>query len=331
VTRLVQLEHPANGRRVAVVDGDQLHLLASYRSLYAFAMSAIETGLSLESLIAADVSDTSLGYDEIYALLSEWRLLVPFDHPEESARCLVSGTGLTHLSSGATRASTQEDGKITDGMRLYQAGVENGRPAPGAIGAAPEWFSKGTAAILRAHGEPLTVPNFAQGGGEEAELAAIYLIDHEGVPRRIGFAPGNEFTDHRTRKLNSLYHAGAKHRSCSIGPEVTIGSEFCSIRGTVSIERAGASVWSKEILTGEEQMCHSLANLEHHHFKYDDHRRPGDAHVHFLGATAFSFAAGFQILDGDEMVIVFEGFGRPLRNAVKLDQREQKPFAVKGI
>jgi hypothetical protein len=329
--RLVQLEHPANGRRVAVVDGDQLRLLASYRSLYGFALSAIDTGLSLESLIAADVADTSLGYDEIYALSSEWRLLVPFDHPEEPARCLISGTGLTHLSSGATRASAQEDGKITDGMRLYQSGVENGRPAPGAIGAAPEWFAKGSGAILRGHGDPLTVPNFAQGGGEEAELAALYIIDHEGVPRRIGFTPGNEFSDHRTRKLNSLYHAGAKHRVCSIGPEVTIGAEFCSIRGTVSIEREGDAVWSKEILTGEEQMCHSLANLEHHHFKYDDHRRPGDAHVHFLGATAFSFAAGFEIREGDEMVIEFEGFGRPLRNSVRLDRRTQKPFAVKGI
>ncbi len=331
MTRLVQLEHPANGRRVALVDGDQLRLLASHRSVYGFATSAIETGLPLESLVAGDVSHLSLDYDEIYSLRSEWRLLAAFDHPDESARCLVSGTGLTHLSSGAARASTQEDGKITDGMRLYQWGVENGRPAAGTIGAAPEWFAKGSGAILRGHGDPLPVPNYAHGGGEEAELAAIYLIDHEGVPRRIGFAPGNEFSDHRTRKLNSLYHAGAKHRPCSIGPEVTIGAEFSMIRGSVSIERAGAAVWSKEILTGEEQMCHSLANLEHHHFKYDDHRRPGDAHVHFLGATAFSFAAGFELRDGDEIVIEFVGFGRPLRNPVKQDRRSPELVSVKGI
>ena len=78
-------------------------------------------------------------------------------------------------------------------------------------------------------------------------------------------------------------------------------------------------------------MCHSLANLEHHHFKYDDHRRPGDVHVHFLGATAFSFADGFAIEDGDEAVIEFEGFGRALRNPVKFDRRPEQPIAVKPI
>jgi hypothetical protein len=331
VTRLVQIEHPQNGRRVAVVEGDQLRLLASHRSVYGFAMSAIQTGLTLESLVAGDISEDSLDYDEIYSLRSEWRLLAAFDHPGEPACCLVSGTGLTHLSSGATRAGTPEDGKVTDGMRLYQWGVENGRPDGGVIGVAPEWFAKGNGAVLRAHGESLIIPNYARGGGEEAELAAVYLIDLEGVPRRIGFTPGNEFSDHRMRKLNSLYHAGAKRRACSIGPEVTIGAEFRSIRGAVSIERAGAAVWSKEIQTGEANMCHSLANLEHHHFKYEDHRRPGDAHVHFLGATAFSFAAGFEIQDDDEVVIEFEGFGRALRNTVKLDRRSPAQVAVKGL
>ena len=67
-------------------------------------------------------------------------------------------------------------------------------------------------------------------------------------------------------------------------------------------------------------MSHSLANLEHHHFKYDAHRRPGDAHVHFFGADAFSFGAGVRLEDGDTMVVAFEGFGRPLRNPIRLDR-----------
>jgi hypothetical protein len=331
VTRLVQIEHPEEGRRVALVDGEQLHLLATHRSIYGFATSAIQTGLPLERLIASDASGPTLAYDETYSLRSEWRFLPAFDHPFEPSRCLVSGTGLSHLSSGATRATTQEDTKITDGMRLYQAGVENGRPAPGTVGAVPEWFSKGSGTILRGHGDALLVPNYALGGGEEAEIVAVYLVDPAGVPRRIGFAPGNEFSDHRTRKLNSLYHSGAKHRACSIGPELTIGVAFHSIRGTVSIDRSGERVWSREIATGEEHMCHSLANLEHHHFKYVDHRRPGDAHVHFLGATAFSFAAGFAIEDGDEVAIEFEGFGRALRNPVKFDREPEEPMIVGSI
>jgi hypothetical protein len=336
VTRLVQIDHPVKRRRVALVDGGRLQLLATHRSVYGFAMSALQTGLPLEKLIAEDVSPLTLSYDEIYSsAASGWRFLPSFDHPDEPARCLISGTGLTHLSSGTARGAVtsgaQEDAKITDGMRLYQAGVENGRPAAGSVGAVPEWFYKGAGAVLRGHRDPLIIPNYAQGGGEEAEIAAVYLIDSEGVPRRLGFTPGNEFSDHRTRKLNVLYHSAAKHRSCSIGPELIIGAEFSNIRGAVSIHRAGSPVWSREILTGEDQMVHSLANLEHHHFKYDDHRRPGDAHVHFLGATAFSFAAGFAIEDGDEVSIEFEGFGRALRNPVSFDRREQRPIAVASI
>ena len=39
-------------------------------------------------------------------------------------------------------------------------------------------------------------------------------------------------------------------------------------------------------------MSHTIANLEAHHFKYAPFRRPGDVHVHFFGADAFSFGAG---------------------------------------
>ena len=39
-------------------------------------------------------------------------------------------------------------------------------------------------------------------------------------------------------------------------------------------------------------MCHSLANLEYHHFKYAAHRRPGDVHLHFFGTATLSFADG---------------------------------------
>src|SRR5258708_22445494 len=41
ITRLVQLDHPGFGRRVALADGEDLHLLGTYRSAYAFAMAAL--------------------------------------------------------------------------------------------------------------------------------------------------------------------------------------------------------------------------------------------------------------------------------------------------
>jgi hypothetical protein len=65
-------------------------------------------------------------------------------------------------------------------------------------------------------------------------------------------------------------------------------------------------------------MCHNLANIEHHHFKFEGHRRPGDVHVHYFGACSLSFGAGIKLVDGDIMEISFIGFGRPLRNPLRV-------------
>ncbi len=46
----------------------------------------------------------------------------------------------------------KDEADLTDSMRMFRAGLEGGRPAAGAVGAAPEWFFKGTGGILRAHG-----------------------------------------------------------------------------------------------------------------------------------------------------------------------------------
>jgi hypothetical protein len=73
-------------------------------------------------------------------------------------------------------------------------------------------------------------------------------------------------------------------------------------------------------------MSHTLANLEHHHFKYPAHRRPGDLHVHFFGADVFSFGDGIELADGDVMEIELEGFGRPLRNPLRRERA--KPVCV---
>jgi hypothetical protein len=78
-------------------------------------------------------------------------------------------------------------------------------------------------------------------------------------------------------------------------------------------------------------MCHTLANLEHHHFKNPSHRRPGDAHLHFLGADAFSFRDAVRLQDGDEMVVAFEGFGRPLRNPLRIDRTPERLVMARAL
>jgi len=343
MTRLIQIQH-GQVRRVAIVDEPRVRLLAAeVGSVHALALVAIAQGRKLADLAREKATGEWLEYEPIYQGRSPWKLLPPLDHPDEAARCLVTGTGLTHLGSARNRnamhagqqptsnaqhstsnAQAKPEGQqttpkeMTDSMKMFQLGVEQGKPAPGAIGAAPEWFYKGNGSVLCAHGEPLLVPPYAEDGGEEAEVAGCYVIGPDGRPWRVGFALGNEFSDHVFEKKNYLNLAGSKMRTCGLGPELVVGADFSSVPGETQIERAGKIIWSKSIRTGEAEMCHSLANIEHHHFKFEAHRRPGDVHVHFFGADSLSFGDGVRLADGDLMRVRYEGFGRPLVNPLKV-------------
>jgi hypothetical protein len=330
--RLVQLRAASGNSRVAAVDGDRLRLLRDFTSVYELARAALEHRVPLIQAIRDHLSGVSVDYDAIYERRDpEWRVLPPFTHPEP-ARCLVSGTGLTHKASADNRQAMHKyQGDVSDSARMYLAGVEAGRPAPGEIGVAPEWFYKGGGNIVRAHGDPLVAPSYGDDGGEEPEIAGVYVVDDQGWPRRVGMTTANEFSDHVLEKRNYLYLAHSKLRTCSMGPELVVDPDFRDVRGTVAIERDGETLWSQPVATGEANMSHSLANLEHHHFKYDVHRRPGDAHIHFFGADAFSFGAGLRLSDGDVMVVSFEGFGRALRNPIQIERRQDRLVTVEPL
>jgi hypothetical protein len=330
--RIVQLSHATHGRRVAVVEEPQLRLLRDCSSVIELAASAIQSKRSLRESIERLVSAERLDYDAVYEGRSDWQLLPPIDHPETS-RCFVTGTGLTHKGSAENRQSMHVASKAepTDSMKMFQIGMDGGRPEPGSVGAAPEWFYKGVGTIVRAPNEPLTVPAHGDDGGEEGEIAGVYLIGDDGTPCRMGLTQGNEFSDHLLEAKNYLYLAPSKLRDCSLGPELVIEPEFDDVTGRASIERAGRVIWQAAQATGEQRMCHSLANLEHHHFKHAAHRRPGDVHIHFFGADMFSFKDRLRLEDGDIMEISFAGFGRPLRNPIRIDRSEQKAVAVKSL
>jgi hypothetical protein len=336
-TRLIQIQK-AGLRHVALVEEPSLRLLADVSSIYALAKDAIARSVTLSTAAKEKVTPELLDYDSIYDGRSEWRILPAIDYPEEPARCLVSGTGLTHLGSARDRQAMHEriaEGEqleeLTDSMKMFRWGLDGGRPAPGQIGTAPEWFYKSTGIVLRAHGEDLEVPQYADDGGEEAEVAGVYLIAPDGRPMRMGMTVGNEFSDHCFEKKNYLNLAGSKLRTCSIGPELVVDPEFSSVPGEVTISRAGRAVWFRHIRTGEAEMCHSRQNIEHHHFKFEQHRRPGDVHVHFFGADCLSFGDGIRLNDGDAMQIRFEGFGRALRNPVRFDKRAAKLIEVSPL
>jgi hypothetical protein len=304
------------------------------QSVYELAQQCLSRGMRLSERARTLASGEVLNYEAIYSGTSEWHLLPPIDVPGAASRLTIAGTGLTHLGSAKERqamhlgdtATTGEN--VTDSMRMFQWGIEGGRPATGEIGVAPEWFYKGNGFMLQAPFAPLTIPAYAEDGGEEAELAGVYVIGEDGAPYRIGVAAGNEFSDHQFEKRNYLNLAGSKLRTCSLGPELVVGAEFQSVVGEVRIERGPDTIWSKKVATGEDNMCHSLANLEHHHFKFEGHRQPGDVHVHFLGAHSLSFGDSIVLKDGDWMNVHYEGFGRALRNYIRVEPKSANRAVV---
>jgi hypothetical protein len=173
------------------------------------------------------------------------------------------------------------------------------------------------------------MPQFALDGGEEPEIAGIYLIDSHGEPRRLGFCLANEFSDHLTERENYLWLAHSKLRPAALGPEILTGPLPDDVRGTSRIFRGDRVIWEKPFLTGESNMSHALANLEHHHFKYGNFRRPGDVHVHFFGTATLSFSDQVRVEPGDLFDISADAFLLPLRN--RLARSPSSTFTVRPL
>jgi hypothetical protein len=267
------------------------------------------------------------------SLLADGRVMAPIN-ARSALHVLVSGTGLTHLGSvqqrDAMHRAAQDTGPKTDSQRMFEMGLAGGKPAPGVRGTAPEWFYKGDGRILRGPGEPLEIPSHADDGGEEPEVAVIYAIDDAGIPCRLGFVQGNEWSDHVQERVNYLYLAPSKLRTCAIGPELVTDVPFDDIHGRCRVLRDGNLLYdSGELLTGQDHLCHSLANIEDHHFKHAQHRHPGDVHVHFLGTSKLSFGSrDWQYQTGDIVEISFNGLGPALRNPVQRAPRSATPIVT---
>ena len=150
-TRLVQLTHPDEGRRAALVYNNELHLLATYRSVYDFALASVETGWKLRDLLSSDLSGIVLDYDEVYESQTLWRFLSAFDHPREPGCCVVSG--LVGEGSG------------------------------------PGWQYQGSGDCLGGHDQAIALSCSPAPVGLP-EIAAAYVIGEGGVPRRVGVAQG---------------------------------------------------------------------------------------------------------------------------------------------
>ena len=228
---------------------------------------------------------------------------------------------LRGIVRGAERPVLDGRGTLNDGV------IASGSPFT-MTGFAVRHY-KGNGVTTVAPGAPLVSPDFARDGGEEPEIAGIYVVGDDGTPLRVGFALANEFSDHVTERMNYLYLAHSKLRNASFGPEILVGELPADIRGTSLILRGGKTLWEKPFLSGEANMSHTIANLEHHHFKYALFRQPGDIHVHMFGTATLSFADGIKTEPGDVFEISAPDFGLPLRNA--LDIAPAGPATVRAL
>ena len=285
--RLLQRLGESGKREVIAARGDRATILPGVETVRALALDAIARGLTLAEAIAGCGDGPAV---DLAAELDAGRLLAPIDHGDP-AHLVLTGTGLTHLGSAEGRDKMHREAaaaeKQTDSMRMFLEGVEGGKPAPGEIGQQPEWFYKGDGS---------------------------YLIGPDGTPWRLGLCLANEFSDHVTERHNYLWLAHSKLRQAALGAELLVGEAPRDVRGASRILRGGEVVWEKPFLSGEDNMSHSLANLEHHHFKYALFRRPGDIHVHFFGTATLSFSDGLRTQEGDIFEIEAAPFTLPLRN-----------------
>lgn len=338
--RIIQFKHPTIGRCLGVVQGQEVYNVTEQNpmlpSVHAAFHLARGDGRRLEDLLRYVMDQmrrpTPLPYHD---LLEGGHILPPVTE-EPGTHLLVSGTGLTHLGSvqqrDAMHQAAEAVGPKSDSRKMFELGLAGGRPEPGARGTPPEWFYKGDGRILRASGAPLDIPSFAPDGGEEPEIAGVYVIDGRGIPCRLGFVQGNEWSDHVTENANYLYLAPSKLRSCSIGPELMTNLAFEDVRGCCRVARDGRTIYdSGELRTGQANMCHALTNIEDHLFKFPQHRAPGDIHVHFFGTSKLSFQErDWRYQDGDVVEVSFQGMGEPLRNPVRREEPSDKPVAVEA-
>ena len=315
---LVQFRNAAGERAVGLLEEAGIRVIDGYQTTYALAQDAIRQQKSLAVLAGASAGSTVLAAASV-----TW--LAPIDH-DDPVHCYVTGTGLTHLGSADTRDAMHKKiggdvESLSDSMKMFRMGVEGGKPAAGSAGVQPEWFYKGDGSAVRASGEALHMPDFALDGGEEPEIAGLYLIGGDGQPYRLGFAIGNEFSDHVTERQNYLYLAHSKLRACGVGPALLVGELPAHIDGVSRVlGRDGQVRWEKAFVSGEQNMSHTIANLEHHHFKYEIFKRPGDVHIHFFGTATLSFADGISVQPGETFEIEAPAFGPALRNPLAVTE-----------
>ena len=143
-----QIKDASGNITVAVrEEGGEARAVKGAESVYALAMEAANGGKNLADVISAHGLGDAVDLEKAYA---EGRFLPPITHPDP-AHLHLTGTGLTHLGSAATRDSMHKktteaaEESLTDSMKMFRMGLENGKPKAGERAFSPSGSTRATA------------------------------------------------------------------------------------------------------------------------------------------------------------------------------------------
>jgi 2-dehydro-3-deoxy-D-arabinonate dehydratase len=164
--------------------------------------------------------------------LAEVKLLAPVERQETWA------AGVTYLRSKTARME-ESDFSATAYDKVYAA-------------KRPEIFFKSLAEKIVGPGEPVGIRKDAHWSAPEPELALV--INSRG--EIVGHTIGNDMSSRDIEGENLLYLPQAKtyHRSCALGPWITLGTPEAAAREwkiKMEIRRNGQSVFAGETSVGQ--------------------------------------------------------------------------------
>ena len=170
---------------------------------------------------AREPVEAPLAYAE---LLRDGRLLPPLTHPDPGA--LPGERHGAHASRQrrGARFDAREDRQagrrahrlhedVQVGRRRRQARGQQARHAARVV-LQGQWPQRGRLRLTRS-----PRPTSPRITAKSPSSSGCYVIDENGRPRRLGFAIGNEFSDHVTERRNYLLLAHSKLRQCGVGPD----------------------------------------------------------------------------------------------------------------
>jgi 2-dehydro-3-deoxy-D-arabinonate dehydratase len=266
---------------MTTVDRMLLDLTAGGVTRLSSILEASDPLSELKSLAAGDLPRLSL--DDV-------ELLAPVERQE------VWAAGVTYLRSKTARME-ESDFSASAYDRVYEADR-------------PEIFFKSQPEKVVATGGAVGIRSDATWSVPEPELALV--LNSRG--KIVGYTIGNDMSSRDIEGENLLYLPQAKtyHRSCALGPWITLGPTEAAVRDwSISLEilRNGERVFSGE--TSVSQIKRGLDELAG--FLFRCQKFPDGAVL--LTGTGVVPADDFTLRENDEVVIGISGIGT-LRNPV---------------